>query len=127
MANIETDRGTKEVVRFYDTAGIDGVNKEVPRHLVAAADGFVIVYSIEDNHSYQVAESLRKDIEENKEKKDVVILALGTKSDLKDSRQVELVQAMNWAASKKIRVVEVTASDRSETVLQIFFRGPSSC
>ena len=83
--------------------------------------------SIEDNHSYQVAESIRKDIEENKEKKDVVILALGTKSDLKDSRQVELVQAMNWAASKKIRVVEVTASDRSETVLQVFFFGPSSC
>ena len=68
-----------------------------------------------------MAESIRKDIEDNKEKKDVVILALGTKSDLKDSRQVELVQAMNWAASKKIRVVEVTASDRSETVLQVFF------
>ena len=30
-------------LRFYDTAGLEGT-KEVPRHLLQAADGFVIVY-----------------------------------------------------------------------------------
>jgi len=120
VANVETDRGTKEKLRFYDTAGIDVNNKtdkycnnrEVPRHLLALADAAIIVYSVEDNHSYQIAETIRKDIEENKEKKDMVILVLGTKADLRESRQVELVQAMNWAAAKKIRLAEVSAMDR---------------
>ena len=31
VANIETDRGTKEQLRFYDTAGIDENNREIPR------------------------------------------------------------------------------------------------
>ena len=59
------------------------------RHLLSAADGFVIVYSVEDPHSYQVAEAIRRDIEKNRDKKDVVVLVLGTKIDLLDTRKVE--------------------------------------
>lgn len=72
VANIDTDRGTREKIRFFDTEGIDDNQvKEIPRHLHTFADGFVIVYSIEDEHSFQLAEVLRKDIERSKEKKEV--------------------------------------------------------
>ena len=74
VANIETDRGTKEKIRFYDTAGLDAQQREVPRHLLAAADGFVIVYSVEDKQSFNLAEAIRKEIKNCGEKKDQVAL-----------------------------------------------------
>ena len=96
--------------RFYDTAGLDAQQREVPKHLLAAADGFVIVYSVEDKQSYILAEAIRKEIKNSTEKKDQVtltrclcynlyldagqvVLVLGTKVDLAESRKVDLAQA----------------------------------
>jgi len=75
-ANVATDRGTVENLRFYDTEGLDPTNTKnltdgVPRHLLAVADGVVIVYSIDDENSFQIAEVLRKEAEKHKEKKEV--------------------------------------------------------
>ena len=36
-----------------------------------------------------MAEAIRRDIEKNRDKKDVVVLVLGTKIDLLDTRKVE--------------------------------------
>jgi len=114
VANIETDRGTKEKIRFYDTQGVDHDYKDsaIPKHLLAAADGFLIVYSVDDWKSYQLVETIRKEIRNNCEKKDVVVLVLGTKVDLTNSRQVESVQALQWANNEKVRLCEVSALDR---------------
>ena len=79
MANVDTDRGTREKVRFIDTEGLGGDREgsaldsviEVPKHLHSVADGFVIVYAVDDERSFQVAEALKRDIERNKEKKEV--------------------------------------------------------
>ena len=104
VANIETDRGTKEKIRFYDTAGLEHDYKDaaIPRHLLAAADGVIIVYSVEDWKSYQVAESIRKEIK-NSEKKDLVVVVLGTKVDL-TGRQVSgrHVKTKSPKAAKKV-------------------------
>ena len=58
--------------RFYDTAGLDSQQREVPKHLLAAADGFVIVYSVEDKQSFILAEAIRKEIKNCGEKRDQV-------------------------------------------------------
>ena len=114
VANIETDRGTKEKIRFYDTAGVDHDYKDtaIPRHLLAAADAVLIVYAVDDWKSYQVAEAIRKEIKNNGEKKDLVMLVLGTKVDLASSRQVEAVEALQWANNEKVRLSEVSSLDR---------------
>jgi len=114
VANIETDRGTKEKVRFYDTQGVDVDFKDtaIPKHLLAAADGFLIVYSVDDWKSFQAAETIRKEIRRECEKKDVVVLVLGTKVDLTNSRQVETVSALQWANNEKVRLAEVSSLDR---------------
>ncbi len=75
-ANVNTDRGTVENLRFYDTEGIESKNssnlsEKLPKHLFSVADGVVIVYSIDDESSFQIAEVLRKEAEKHKEKKEV--------------------------------------------------------
>ena len=58
-SNVGTDRGTIENLRFYDTEGLEPKNttnltEKLPKHLLAVADGVVIVYSIDDESSFQV-------------------------------------------------------------------------
>ena len=116
-ANIDTERGTTESVRFYDTEGIDArlsVQDQLPKHLLSIADGVVIVYSIEDEKSFQVAEAIRKEVDNHKDKKDFVIVVLGNKSELPPTkRKVDNVQALNWAAREKVKLFEVSALDRA--------------
>lgn len=70
IGSIETDRGTREQVRFYDTRGLrDGL--EFPRHYYSFADGFVLVYSIDSKESFKRMEALKKDIDRYRDKKEV--------------------------------------------------------
>lgn len=70
IGSIETDRGTREQVRFYDTRGLrDGM--EFPRHYYSFADGFVLVYSIDSKESFKRMEALKKDIDRHRDKKEV--------------------------------------------------------
>lgn len=70
IGSIETDRGTREQVRFYDTRGLrDGM--EFPRHYYTFADGFVLVYSIDSKESFKRMEILKKDIDRHRDKKEV--------------------------------------------------------
>lgn len=75
-AVIDTDRGTKEGIRFYDTEGFpcpvtDG-EIALPKHYHSLADAFVLVYSIENRQSFEIIDLLKKDIEKNREKKEVI-------------------------------------------------------
>ncbi len=118
MANIETERGTREKVRFIDTEGLDTSNpspkSELPRHLHALADGFLVVYSVEDERSFQLAEAIVRDVERSRERKadpqPVVVLA--NKTDSTRPRRVDATQALNWAAREKVKLFEVSALDR---------------
>lgn len=70
IGSVETDRGTREQVRFYDTRGLrDGI--EFPRHYYTFADGFVLVYSIDSKESFKRMEALKKDIDRHRDKKEV--------------------------------------------------------
>ena len=79
-ANVATDRGTVDALRFFDTEGIEpkiseSLSEKIPKHLFAVADGVVIVYSIDDEASFQIAEALKKEAEKHKEKKEVGLFA----------------------------------------------------
>lgn len=81
IGSIETDRGTREQVRFYDTRGLrDGM--EFPRHYYTFADGFVLVYSIDSKESFKRMEALKKDIDRHRDKKEVRIEPIYTLSDV---------------------------------------------
>ena len=73
VGSIETDRGVREQVRFYDTRGLrDGA--ELPRHCFSCTDGYVLVYSTDSRESFQRVELLKKEIDKSKDKKEVHVL-----------------------------------------------------
>nr|XP_044611030.1 NF-kappa-B inhibitor-interacting Ras-like protein 1 isoform X2 [Equus asinus] len=71
MASVETDRGVKEQLHLYDTRGLqEGV--ELPKHYFSFADGFVLVYSVNNLESFQRVELLKKEIDKFKDKKEEI-------------------------------------------------------
>ncbi|XP_036188650.1 NF-kappa-B inhibitor-interacting Ras-like protein 1 isoform X4 [Myotis myotis] len=72
MASVETDRGVKEQLHLYDTRGLqEGV--DLPKHYFSFADGFVLVYSVNNLESFQRVELLKKEIDKFKDKKERII------------------------------------------------------
>ncbi|CAH1251242.1 NKIRAS2 [Branchiostoma lanceolatum] len=125
VANIETDRGVREKIRFYDTAGLSSSNPELPKHYITLADGFVLVYSTTDRESFKRIDLLKRDIDAAREKKEVTVVAVGTKTDLKD-RKVELREAQNWAQKEKVRLFEVSVKERKALMDPFVVRSPPS-
>ncbi|MBN3313785.1 KBRS2 protein, partial [Atractosteus spatula] len=118
IGSIETDRGVREQVRFYDTRGLrEGM--EFPRHYYTFADGFVLVYSIDSKESFRRVEALKKDIDRHRDKKEVTIVVLGNKCDLQDQRRVDSEAAQQWAKAEKVRLWEVSVADR-RTLIEPF-------
>lgn len=118
IGSIETDRGVREQVRFYDTRGLrDGV--EFPRHYYSFADGFVLVYSIDNKESFKRMEALKKDIDRYRDKKEGTIVVLGNKGDLQDQKRVDSEFAQHWAKTEKVRLWEVSVADR-RTLIEPF-------
>jgi NF-kappa-B inhibitor-interacting Ras-like protein len=64
-------------------------------------------------------DSLKKDIDRNKEKKDAVIIVLGNKLDLVEERQVDYSQASLWAAKERVRLFEISVFDH-QTLIEPF-------
>lgn len=148
IGSVETDRGTREQVRFYDTRGLrDGI--EFPRHYYTFADGFVLVYSIDSKESFKRMEALKKDIDRHRDKKEVrtdkrlshpcvpyimkpsmsvnwahpfqqvTIIVLGNMLDKQEERRVDSNMAQNWAKNEKVRLWEVSVVER-RTLIEPF-------
>ncbi|XP_032637067.1 NF-kappa-B inhibitor-interacting Ras-like protein 1 [Chelonoidis abingdonii] len=118
LASVETDRGVKEQLRLYDTTGLqEGV--EFPKHYFSVADGFILVYAVNSFESFQRAEVIKQEIDAVRDKKEVTVVVLGNKTDLTEQRQVETEIAQQWAKAEKVRLWEVTVTDR-KTLIEPF-------
>ncbi|XP_052408143.1 NF-kappa-B inhibitor-interacting Ras-like protein 2 [Carassius gibelio] len=118
IGSVETDRGTREQLRFYDTRGLRDA-LEFPRHYFTFADGFVLVYSIDSKESFKRVEALKKDIDRCRDKKEVTVVVVGNKLDLQDQRRVDSEVAQQWARQEKVRLWEVSVTDR-RTLIEPF-------
>ncbi|KAF3833620.1 hypothetical protein F7725_024824 [Dissostichus mawsoni] len=99
VASVETDRGVKEQLRLYDTKGLhDG--QDLPKHYYSVADGFVLVYSVDSVESF----------------KKVTVIVLGNKTDLRERRQVEPEAAQQWARGEKVKLWEVSVTERNSLI-----------
>ena len=74
MATVETERGTKEVLRFYDTQGLssfDTAEASLLKPYYTTADAFVLIYGVDSRASFDAIDALKRDIDKNKEKREV--------------------------------------------------------
>ncbi|XP_071433311.1 NF-kappa-B inhibitor-interacting Ras-like protein 2 isoform X3 [Pithys albifrons albifrons] len=105
VGSIETDRGVREQVRFYDTRGLrDGL--ELPKHCFSCTDGYVLVYSTDSRESFKRVELLKKEIDKCKDKKE-------------EQRRVDHDAAQHWAKGEKVKLWEVSVADR-RTLIEPF-------
>lgn len=111
-AVIETDRGVKEKVRIFDTAGLDCTKPDLPKHYLTFPDGFVLAYDVTNWESFQRLDKLKKDIDKYRDKKEVYIIAIGNKTELHDCRQVDFNTAQLWATREKVKLWEVSVTNR---------------
>ncbi|XP_028674003.1 NF-kappa-B inhibitor-interacting Ras-like protein 1 isoform X1 [Erpetoichthys calabaricus] len=118
LASVETDKGVKEQLRLYDTKGLQD-DLELPKHYFSLADGFVLVYSVDSMESFKKVDALKKDIDKFRDKKEVTMIVLGNKSDLQEQRQVDLELAQQWAKEERVKLWEVTVSER-KTLIEPF-------
>jgi len=123
VANIEADRGTREKIRFYDTAGIEKsqtstahgtTNQQLPRHYLVLADGYVFVYDTHNSESLDVLMALKKDIDKNKDKKEITAIVIGnqTKESKSSDSESTVNKALTWCSKEKIRHFNASAMQR---------------
>ncbi|KAM4692664.1 NF-kappa-B inhibitor-interacting Ras-like protein 2 [Rhinophrynus dorsalis] len=118
IGSVETDRGVREQVRFYDTRGLKE-GTELPKHCFSGTDGYVLVYSVDNKDSFKRVEALKKEIDKSKDKKEVTIVVLGNKCDLQEQRRVDHDSAQQWAKAEKVKLWEVSVSER-RTLIEPF-------
>ncbi|KAM4705388.1 NF-kappa-B inhibitor-interacting Ras-like protein 1 [Rhinophrynus dorsalis] len=111
IAVVETERGVKEQLRLYDTQGLQD-DTELPKHYFSFADGFILVYSVTSLDSFRRVELLKKEVDRFRDKKEVVIIILGNKTDLTEDRKVDTEMAQHWAKSERVKLWEVSVTDR---------------
>lgn len=71
VACVETERGTREKLRFYDMAGLDSLSHAKLACQSWQADGYVLVYDTSRPETFDLLVQLKKEIDKNKEKKEV--------------------------------------------------------
>ena len=117
------DKGCRERIHFYETPGIPSASvysPEVIKNCIYYADGFVLVYSINSAESFGIIASLKKSIDKYREKRDIPIIVLGNKLDRFRERRVDRDECLEWAAEEKVNLCEVTATERSQSLLDSF-------
>lgn len=87
---METDRGTRERIRFYDTSGIDpslspmsptgdqscmmNACNQLARQYNGTTDGYILIYDVSRSDSLDCLITMKKEIDKIRDKKEVRIL-----------------------------------------------------
>lgn len=108
---LDTERGVKERVRIFDTAGVDSSNGELSKHYFSLADGFLLVFSVTSKKSFQQVQAIKKEIEKSRGK-DFPVIVIATKTDVKGERECEFASMKKWAEAERVRLTEVCVGDR---------------
>ncbi|KAL9969483.1 hypothetical protein ACROYT_G021703 [Oculina patagonica] len=108
---LDTDRGVKERIRIFDTAGVDSSNGELSKHYLNLADGFLLVFSVTSKKSFQHVQAIKKEIDRNRGK-DFPMVVIATKADIKNERECESLVIKKWAEAEKVRLTELNVGDR---------------
>jgi len=131
VASVDTGRGVRDILRIYDTAGLQGT-VQLPRHYLQFPDGYVLVYDPCDPASLDMLAGIKSDIDKNKDKKEVCAIVIanmhvksyrssnptsgqtsGATPNAPDPVESILNRANNWCARERIKHYTVNAMERA--------------
>ena len=116
---IRTFTGEERQFKILDTAGEDDFQKMIDEW-IKVADGFLLVYAINDKESFEALKSKVNKIKKNKKDKAPVVV-VGNKCDLESKREVDKQIAENYAKSIGAKYYETSAlTDENKNCKVVF-------
>ncbi|XP_059622481.1 NF-kappa-B inhibitor-interacting Ras-like protein [Phlebotomus argentipes] len=117
VASIDTGRGARDLLRIFDTAGLQG-NIQLPRQYFQLSDAFVLVYDPSDPASLDILAGVKSDIEKCKDKKEMIVIVVanmhmrGHRGGM-DPAEAILNRANIWCARERFKHYVVNAMERA--------------
>jgi len=111
--------GEEVQIDILDTAGQEDY-AAIRDNYFRSGEGFLCVFSITEDESFQAANELREQILRVKDEENVPFILVGNKCDLNSRREVNLVSGQNQADQWNVPYMETSAKTR-ENVEPIFF------
>lgn len=131
VASVDTGKGSRDTLRIYDTAGLQG-SVQLPRHYLSYPDAFILVYDPRDPASLDMLGGIKADIDKFKDKKEIFIIVIAnmrsrqsrsansspmnspqTQQQQTDAIESNLTRANNWCARERIKHYTVNAMERA--------------
>ncbi|XP_034270984.1 ras-like protein family member 11A [Pantherophis guttatus] len=118
--------GDQMFLQIQDTPGCPEIQEDLPQVLDSVsgclkwADGFLLVYSITDRHSYQFIRPLFLHIQKIRPDSKIPVIIVGNKGDLMHSRQVAANDGLQLANELGVVFLEVSTSDNYQGVCDVF-------
>ena len=100
--------GKKCRLEILDTAGQDDYQSMLDTWIISA-DGFILVYSIDDKNSFEEAKLRYQRIVQNKGNNEYSIIIVGNKCDLENERKISKEEAEKYCSGLKIKFLETSA------------------
>ena len=111
--------GEEVQIDILDTAGEEDY-AAIRDNYFRSGEGFLCVFSITQDESFQAAKEFREQIVRVKGKETIPFILVGNKSDLTDQRAVTLANAQAQAKEWNVPYMETSAKTR-ENVDKVFF------
>ena len=105
----ETIDGTEIQINILDTAGEEDYQNMLDQW-IEVANGFLLVYSIDDNDTFEVLKDKYNRIKKSDSDNACPIIIVGNKADLEHLRQVKKDDAMKWATEHHSKYFETSAT-----------------
>ncbi|XP_027731034.1 ras-related protein Rab-17 [Vombatus ursinus] len=100
--------GSALKLEIWDTAGQEKYHS-VCHLYFRGANAAVLVYDIADKDSFRRAQNWWKELENEFQPEEIVVILVGNKTDLEASREVTLEEGKAFAESKKLLFMETSA------------------
>ena len=100
--------GQNYLLSILDTAGQDECSMFQPQYSIGT-HGYIILYSINDYHSFEMVKSIYDRIQDCNIRDGVVLVLVGNKNDLPAERQVTFEEGQQLAASWGFPFMECSA------------------